>query len=88
MVVTEGSWSVKQQTISFETYIVAYMRKVKWKQGQSDEKTLQSLRKSNDIYFIGLSGVAAHCSIPSLVALGLIPCQCIVDCWLQYRVGW
>jgi hypothetical protein len=36
----------------------------------------------------GLSGVAGHCSIPSLVALGLIPCQCIVDCRLQYRVGW
>jgi hypothetical protein len=37
---------------------------------------------------IGLSGVAGSCSIPSLVALGSNPCQCIVDCRLQYRVGW
>jgi Reverse transcriptase (RNA-dependent DNA polymerase) len=36
---------------------------------------------------LGLSGLAGSCSFPNLVALGLIPCQCMVDCRLQYRVG-
>jgi hypothetical protein len=36
---------------------------------------------------LGLSGVAGSCSIPSLAALGSIPCQCLVYWRVQYRVG-
>jgi hypothetical protein len=36
---------------------------------------------------LGLSGVAGSCSVPSLVALGSIPCQCMVYWRVQYRVG-
>jgi hypothetical protein len=36
----------------------------------------------------GLSGLDGYHAVPILARLGLHPYQCMVDCWLQYRVGW